>query len=237
MKDLELPAGLTIFSGAKRTGKTRFALQWANYLAQKSKTLFIAWGNYEAKLIDELCDMNDSISEELTIDTQYDYLDTNTFIDIYKQIEGEDYKIVFFDNIQYSQYNNLSFYDKNSDIALPNILEFIADKLSVKVVLVTEVNVVFRFEPKFMMYPSINNFTFPQHIINKSAQIYYLHLIISNEVKKKEDVLLLLKEIQIHCIKNVQNEDYILKYDNEKLTLISAKMLLKHFSTYDSNIV
>jgi len=228
MENLELPAGVTVLSGEKRSGKTRFALLWANYLAQKNKTLFIAWGYYEAKLIDELRDMNDSISEKLKIDTQYNYLDTNTVIDICKQVEDEGYNIVFFDNIQYSEYNNLSFHDRNSDIALPNILEFIADKLVVKVVLVTEVNVVFRFEPKFLIYPSINNFAFPQHIINKSTQIYYLQLILGNEKVNKEDILLRLKGIHIHCIKNAKNEDYHIKYDNNKLKIITAGMLLKY---------
>lgn len=83
MENMQLEVGINVFGGLKRSGKSRFCLKWANHLAQTQKVLFINWSSFAARLNAELVEMGEIPHENLNINTLFEYLNAESFFDIY----------------------------------------------------------------------------------------------------------------------------------------------------------
>ncbi len=140
MNKLKLSQGLNILSGYKKSHKTSFILKWANNLAKDNKVLYINWAKQESVFIDQLLSMKEKVSPNLVIDSIYEYLDANAFIEIFEKIEDEKFDFIFFDDIIVNSYRNYEdkFFKTCDDVAVA--LDFIARKLNTKVILTISIN-------------------------------------------------------------------------------------------------
>ena len=214
MDKLDLPKGLTFLSGWKRGGKSRFALKWANHLAKNQKVLYLNWGSYEAKHLHDLKQMGDDISPKLEIDSSYDFLDSNTYIEIFTHIEKEGFDVVFFDDIQYTIYNhfNDNYYADQS--AICNAMVFLSRLLDVKVVLVSEVTEMWNGHVSDLSLKQ-----YPRELVNKCSQIYFLNRPYLNDFKEDINGNSTLHHIELISLKNTNNEAFTRLLDNSTLNI------------------
>ena len=215
MKRLNLPKGLSVFGGPRRSGKTNFLLQWANYLAESQKVLFLNWGNYEGRLNAILKEMKMEKSDNLIIDAHYPFFDISAFIDIYNRVEHDKIEIIFFDDIHLSQYNRLSSTYNADEAAISGSLLFLVDKLGVKTVISTDVETNFRMEPPKIV-PKFRSFVFSRDLVNRAQQVYYLHNSSTDENIKETSK----NKVEIFSLKNKDNKEFVVSFDQLNLQII-----------------
>ena len=215
MKRLDLPKGLSVLGGPRRSGKTNFLLQWANYLAESQKVLFLNWGNYEGRLNAILKEMKMDKSDNLSIDAHYPFFDITAFIDVYNRIERDKIDVVFFDDIHLSQYNSLSSIYNADEAAISDSLLFLVDKLGIKTVISTDVETNFRMEPPNIR-PSLRSFVFSRDLVNRAQQVYYLHNAPLDENKQET----LKNKVEIFSLKNKNNKEFVVSFDQLDLKII-----------------
>lgn len=216
MNRIDLPKGFTFLSGRKRGGKSRFALKWANHLAKTQKVLYLNWGSYEEKHIHDLKQMGDEISLGLTIDSEYDFLDSNSFIEIYNHLEKDRFDVVFFDDIQYTVYNHFNDNYFADQSAISNALVFLSQLLDVKVILVSEVSDMwneYRGDLDLLLR------IFPREIVNKSNQIYFLNRPYLNDFKEDHNGNSTIHHIELISLKNKDNKEFKYILDNSTLNI------------------
>jgi len=164
MNKLKLSQGLNILSGYKKGYKTSFILKWANNLSKANKVLYINWAKQESVFINQLLSMGEQISPNFIIDSLYEYLDANAFIEIFEKIENEKIDIIFFDDIIVNSYRNYEdkYFKTCDDVAVA--LDFIARKLKTKVILTISVK----------QQSILANISISQKIRMLSKQIYFI---------------------------------------------------------------
>ena len=94
MERLELSEKLIAIGAVEGVGKTRFAINLANQLAEKEKVLFINWTDYSEKLHKILQQSGKTINDNLDINTHVGYFDVNSILEIIDLIEFHNYSTI-----------------------------------------------------------------------------------------------------------------------------------------------
>lgn len=173
MERLELSEKLIAIGAVEGVGKTRFAINLANQLAEKEKVLFINWTDYSEKLHKILQQSGKTINDNLDINTHVGYFDVNSILEIIDLIEFHNYSTIFIDDINYFiQSETVSFLGQEYRDQAIKALKYIVDRYSVRIIfnITIDVNV----SNSNYHQPNLGDFAWSRLIINDCDQVIAL---------------------------------------------------------------
>jgi len=97
--DIEFAKGLIAVGGQPGTGKTTFAINLANSIAQNEDVLFISYQSLRKELEEMINKSGNKVNDHLTIDTNLEYFQTTGSSDILSLIRDKNYSTVIIDDI------------------------------------------------------------------------------------------------------------------------------------------
>ncbi len=187
MKKIKLKKGLIAIGGIQKIGKTTFAIQLANKIAKKEKVLYLNWTDYADRLHDLILKNNKKIYSNLDINTNLDFFNVGSFIQIMDLIEENRYKTVFIDDINYFTQTGetdcaLDEYNKYGKDSAMKALRFLVDKYNIRIVFNMTIDTNFT--------PKLADFVWSRLIINDCDQV----LALSYNKKRNKIKLFQLKD-------------------------------------------
>ncbi len=202
--NIYLDNGLIAIGGYQNSGKTAFALQIANRIAENEKVLYLSWQDYGDNLQNQILKFSKKIAQNLDINTQIDYYSVRTFIQILELIEEKGYTTVFIDDVDSFKYGTISnsYYDYENN-AIIETLKYIAEKYAIRLVFTLRI-------PEYEdLTISLRDFAWSRLIVNDCKQVLSVYK--DTELEENYINLSYLKgknlEIQNKII-NLKNMDY-----------------------------
>jgi len=173
MERLKLSKKLIAIGAVEGVGKTRFAINLANQLAEKEKVLFINWTDYSEKLQKIVEQSDKALNDNLDINTRIGFFDVGSFLEIIEQIEFHNYSTIFIDDINYYlQSDAVTVTGQEYRDQAIKALKFIVDRYSVRIVF----NVTIEINVNSSNYrrPNLGDFAWSRLIINDCDQVIAL---------------------------------------------------------------
>ncbi len=210
MKKIHLKNGLIAIGGYQNIGKTTFALQLANRIAENEKVLYLSWQDYGDNLRNTILKFNDTISENLDINTRVEYYSVHSFVTILKLIDEKKYTTIFIDDVESFKQgtNSNSYHDYENDSVIAS-LKYIAEKYHIRVVFTLNIN-------ECETTGSLRDFSWSRLIINDCEQVLWISKF-DSELEKNSITLSYLKGTDLE----IQNE--IINLKNYRLWKILKK--------------
>ncbi len=206
-KNIYLKNNLIAIGGYKDAGKTAFALQLANRIAENEKVLYLSWQDYGANLQSQILQFSNKIADNLDINTQVDYYSVRSFIQILELIEEKGYTTLFIDDVDSFKYGTISnsYYDYENN-AIIETLKYIAEKYTIRLIF------TLRIPESEDLTISLRDFAWSRLIVNDCEQVISIYK--NTELEENCIYLSYLKgkdlEIQNEII-NLKNIDYVHK--------------------------
>jgi len=227
MEDLKLRKTITILGGVKRSGKTRFALKWANYLAKDKKVLFLSWSSFSERLIYILEEMGETISKNLLIETNYDVFDIKAFSEIDNRLSRDSFDIIFFDDLHLSSFDQFEAFPYEESFKILTPLLFLANEFNVKIILVSDLSVFHQSDGSDNMYDIIQYFQriynnrWPKKLMQHTCQILFLFRPYLHNYKTDKNGCSTQNIVELHDIRNNSIESTF-RFDNLNEKIFSS---------------
>lgn len=162
MLNINPEKGLIVLGGLKNSGKTRFALQWANQLAEKEKVLYVSYQDYPEKLYADLQRMGCPPNEKLKIRSNLAYYGTDFFMQILQLIKLKGYTTLIVDDMeclnQFQEFDPCNYLDeKNTDP-----LHFIAVIMNIRIIVL--VNIINELWEESFPVPKLRHFVYSRSL-------------------------------------------------------------------------
>lgn len=215
MEKIKLANGLIALGGEKGFGKTRFALKYANYLAQKEKVLYVSYQNYKEKLESIVEEMDGVINENLGINSYFSYYGAIVFFQFMKEIKSNNVSTLIIDDIEnFCQLARDNDYGEENNPILS--LKYLSEFMNIKVVFITNIE---KLDYQSETIPKIQDFRWSRSIINECDQIYALYRPYLQGLWEDEEGNSLKDKIEILYLKNEYNKEDRYIYNNKYLNI------------------
>lgn len=168
METINLQNGLIAVGGSEGEGKSSVCLKLANDLAKSENVLFIGYQDYKEKLERLIENFDGSISENLVINTDFEYFGVDAFVELMQLLESNPISTVFIDNSDFL--NKYDPWDKAyGDVdEFVNAMAFLSSHFNIR--LVFTVNIT-KEAPHSRKHPMLKDFNSSRHIANKCDQV------------------------------------------------------------------
>ena len=217
MQNINLNKGLIVLGGLKNGGKTRFALQLANQLAQKEKVLYLSYQDYPEKLYATLQRMGCELSEKLKIRSNLAYYGAGFFIQVLQLIKQKGFTTLVLDDMEcLNQFRDFDSYDSlEEDNTDP--LHFIADLMDIRIIVL--VNIINDLWKEATPFPKLRNFVYCRNLAMDAKQVFALYYPYQMGIQKDLDGNSTQNRIELHCLKNDLHIDQVYEFDNDSLRI------------------
>lgn len=186
MERLKLSEKLIAIGAVEGVGKTRFAINLANQLAEKEKVLFINWTDYSEKLHKIIEQSGKTLNDNLDINTRVGYFDVGSFLEILELIEFNNYSTIFIDDINYFiQSETVSLLGQEYRDQAIKALKYIVDRYSVRIVF--NVTIDINVSNSNYHQPNLGDFAWSRLIVNDCDQVIALtnlNSVVNNETNE-----------------------------------------------------
>ncbi|MDA3910978.1 MAG: hypothetical protein PF448_06455 [Bacteroidales bacterium] len=168
METIKLQNGLIAIGGSEGEGKSSVCLKLANDLAKTENVLLISYQQYKEKLERLIENFDGSMSENLSINTDFEYFGVGAFVELMQLLESNPISTVFIDNSDFlNKYNpwDMAYGDVDEFV---NAMAFLASHFNIR--LVFTVNIAQKTTTT-RKHPMLKDFNSSRHIANKCDQV------------------------------------------------------------------
>lgn len=221
MNNIELKKGLIAIGSGKREDKTRFSLKLANFIAKTENVLYISYKEYKEKLIGTIQEIDGKLNDKLDINTRFAYWGSEVFLDIIRYVRTNNITTVFIDDIE--TFCDLSLEETFLEETKYDIIEdlkYISEILSIKLIFLTNTTKS-KYDERY--YPVIKNFRWSRAINNECSQVFALYRPSAYGFTEDENGNYLYDIIEIHTLKNKDNENKLIILDDKEEKIFNYK--------------